>query len=369
MSFISALNDFCKFIYSKNNDYPNNITGQSIGSFKNHHKTSWEILKTKSSTDPTNNLTKFIYEIFSDNQISIDDFSSITSLFVQQIALNNPKLGHYQLFDNNQLELFKNFQKDMDDQWRNLNLENPFASSQIVLNNNRNSTSSRNENSNNVSNANSSNNTNFLQDLNNSTQFLSSLENLFKRLETLENGFGEKMEQIIHEKLTNEFHKHLGVEKNLSSDQIIQYTNKLEFTHKSMIKNNNHIKILKTHLDNKTTPASLSFQRFPKPYRPYSQNYVDKSNEILSKCQEDLIKLGIEDLEQENSLLNNDVKVFKDILKHHVSNINDISNNLFKKQEEILKDSMKKAHDKCLKSKSIPYSLAKKTLNSNNKIA
>ena len=120
-------------------------------------------------------------------------------------------------------------------------------------------------------------------------------------------------------------------------------------------------------MDNRTTPASLSFQRFPKPYRPFSQNFVDKSNEIYSKCQVDLLKLGIEDLQPENSILNNDVKVFKDILKHHVTNINDISNSLFKKQEELQKDSMKKAHDRCLKSKSTPFSVAKKSF-SNNKI-
>jgi hypothetical protein len=111
MSFLSALNDFCKFIYSKNNDYINNINGHCIGSYKSHHKTSWEILKSKSFTDPTINLTKFIYEIFSDTDILIDNFSLITSLFVQQIAVTNPKLGNFPLFDNSQLELFKKLKK------------------------------------------------------------------------------------------------------------------------------------------------------------------------------------------------------------------------------------------------------------------
>ena len=370
MSFISALNDFCKFIYSKNNDYINNINGHCIGSYKSHHKTSWETLKAKSQTDPTVNLTKFMYEIFSDPDIAIDHFSSFTSLFIQQIAVTNPRLGNFSIFDNSQLELFKKLKKEMDDQWTSLNIENPFASSPIVINNNHNLNSnaslSSNVNTGLESSDNSSNN--LLQDPNSSSQFFRNLENLFKRLETLENGFGEKIEQLIHDKITTEFSKHLGIDKNLSSDQIVQFTNKLEFTHKSMIRNDNHIKILQTHLDNRTTPASLSFQRFPKPYRPFSQNFVDKSNEIYSKCQVDLLKLGIEDLQQENSILNNDVKVFKDILKHHVPNINDISNSLFKKQEELQKDSMKKAHDRCLKSKSTPFSVAKKSSFSNNKI-
>jgi hypothetical protein len=177
----------------------------------------------------------------------------------------------------------------MDDQWTSLNIDNPFVSSPIIVNNyhNLNSNASQSNNLNTCLESNDNSSNNLFQDSHNSSQFFKNLENLFKRLETLENGFGEKIEQLIHDKITTEFSKHLGIDKNLSSDQLVQFTNKLEFTHKSMIRNDNHIKILQTHLDNKTAPASLSFQRFPKPYRPFSQNYVDKSNEILSKCQMD----------------------------------------------------------------------------------
>jgi hypothetical protein len=74
MNFIRALNEFCKYIHSKNIDYANNISGHYMGNYKTHHKTEYEILKTKSLIDPTQNITSFIFDLFSNPDIDVNDF-------------------------------------------------------------------------------------------------------------------------------------------------------------------------------------------------------------------------------------------------------------------------------------------------------
>jgi len=50
-------------------------------------------------------------------------------------------------------------------------------------------------------------------------------------------------------------------------------------------KNENHIKMFQLHLQNNTVPPSYLWNRFPRPFLPYDESFVNKYNELIQDFQ------------------------------------------------------------------------------------
>lgn len=79
---------------------------------------------------------------------------------------------------------------------------------------------------------------------------------------------------------------------------------------KKKLKMLNHINIMKLHLSSNTTPPSLFFNRFPQPFFPDSQDFVNRHNNRITQFQIDTINDIISTCNQkitecENKILNN----------------------------------------------------------------
>ena len=66
------------------------------------------------------------------------------------------------------------------------------------------------------------------------------------------------------------------------------------YRYEKLLKVENIIGLFKTHLDNKTVPKSLCFNRFPKPLWADDPIFVDDHNNIIRYAQEQIVKSIIE---------------------------------------------------------------------------
>jgi hypothetical protein len=73
----------------------------------------------------------------------------------------------------------------------------------------------------------------------------------------------------------------------------------------------NHIDTNQLHLDKKTTPASLFYNRMPAPFLKDNKSFIDAYNTLCSKFQEDALNLTIAHLqiETENTLITETRKI------------------------------------------------------------
>lgn len=168
------------------------------------------------------------------------------------------------------------------------------------------------------------------------------LLSLFKKFEE---NIVSKLDTTINNRISSEMIKHLGIDRNLTSSQILEYKNKLGYAYQSILKKKNQMKILNSHLDNNTTPEQLAFNKFPAPFFAFENNvlYVNKHNDIIQSAQKSLIQLEIDQFELDIDILNNDIKVYKDTLKYHVTDIGKLDKEIYDLQENNLKKTFETA--------------------------
>ena len=140
----------------------------------------------------------------------------------------------------------------------------------------------------------------------------------------------------------------------------------LEWELKKKLINENHINNFKLHLSKNTAPPSLMFSRFPTPFQPCEQNYVDEYNKLIVKFQKDAMELGIKTCAEKNVKIENNILLVIDKYKEKVPNINNILSSLKNKASDLLKDRFTKSAAKINSYTPRGYNLRPRTSNTAN---
>ena len=227
---ITYINNFIKFFNKYNNDF-HNLNGSQIGSYKAHHQEA-HIALTSEIELSTSTFCHFFHDAFVRCNISPDDISPLIFSFLNKIIRDGTDQSYAQSkFTMTEISYFKDFIQRYSDSFEGHGITNPFVS--------------RIENTVDPETIPSNSQTVItLSDLNkssNSTMF----ESLFDKMEQSLIGIINK---TIHDKVGEELIKHLGVNKNLTSYQINECRNKLGYTYQNIMKKENQIKILESHL-------------------------------------------------------------------------------------------------------------------------
>jgi hypothetical protein len=195
----------------------------------------------------------------------------------------------------------------------------------------------------------------------------SNFKNFFEQLQlNIQNGICSQLDDTINIRIASEFQKHLDINRELSSDQIENYKIKMAETYNKILRKENNILIMKTHLNNQTAPTELSYNRFPNPFLHHDQLFVQKYNNLIRKFQQDLINLIIERCNEQIEILKNDFKLFSNILKNHISKLDDYEKYLKENEKKKLEKDFEKANKKCLEIITKPFITKEKTKNKQN---
>ena len=351
---IKHINNFIKY-FSKYNNFAQ-LNGSQIGSYKTHHNESYVAL-TSDLELSANSFYQFFHKAFKQCNIEPDKTSAQLFSFLNNIIKNDTTQAYAQShFDQSEISYFKDFIKKCSDSYEGLNILNPFNS---VVENTQMP----------ISDLSDSQTINTLAELNLSINDSVKLESFF---EIMERNLSSKLQKTLHDQVGEELHKHLGINKNMTSQEVNDCKNKLGYTYQSIMRKENQIRIIESHTNNKTTPKALSHQNFPAPFIAFNSRslFIDKYNKIIETAQMEIMNLEIEEFKEDIKILNNDVDIFIKTLQHHVSNIDETKKEIYKFQEDKIKKSLESAHVKVAKVQITPF-VAKQSndssMNINNK--
>jgi hypothetical protein len=122
----------------------------------------------------------------------------------------------------------------------------------------------------------------------------------------------------------------------------------------------NHIKNYETYIKHKATPKCIEHCRFPSPFITESEDILNEYNKLIDGFQVSIMEFWKKILNQQIKELENDIKIHKDILKHHVENINELTVELQKAEEESLINQFNKSNNKCenrIKAKPVKFTI------------
>jgi hypothetical protein len=207
-------------------------------------------------------------------------------------------------------------------------------------------------------------NTNTLMNQMNSDHSVT-IDSIKSLLDDFKSSLNTTISSQIRENLTEQISRQFGVEKKLSSDQIQEYVNKIEHVFKKILIKENNIKLMKTHLEKKTTPKCLSHRNYPNPYLWDDKIFVERYNNITATHQNATMHLIQERLLEQTTMLNNDIEIYKNILTNHIDEIDLLINETKINEENKLKKSFEASHNKCLKIILEPFKPRDKKSNNN----
>lgn len=354
MSLQCHVNTFCKFFVKYHSDYDNNVTGNVIGSFKGNYKDCYNILIHNNCELNATNFCQFAYYIVSTANMDADDITTGIYKFINDAITKKPNYGLKSKFTDDHILYFKNFIDKANSHYNQIEISNPFVINETQL-----------QTPTNTQTVETLDELNTSETASNSSLSQAEFAILLKQLEE---NLVTKLDLTINSRISSEMIKHLGIDRNLTSSEILTHKTKLGYTYQSILKKKNQINILKSHLDNSTTPEVLSHKKFPAPFFAFENNilYVNKHNNIIESAQKSLMQLEIDQFEEDLDILNNDVKVFKDTLKYHVTDIAKVDREIFVFQENKLKKTFESASIKALKIIAKPF-IAKQSNNKSEK--
>lgn len=125
------------------------------------------------------------------------------------------------------------------------------------------------------------------------------------------------------------FHKSTLTRSNHSNDEKIRRinnflndreNNKLIFLLNKSIRYKNHVAIAKIHINKRTTPNTLFYNRFPRPLFPYDVNFINKYNIIIENFQKETLSLMNETVENELKIIDTEIISLKEGFLNKFSN-------------------------------------------------
>ncbi len=128
----------------------------------------------------------------------------------------------------------------------------------------------------------------------------------------------EMLNTSVNDRIASEFSRHLGIDRELTSDQVKEYQKKMMYTYKKILIKQNDIKILETHLNKKHTPKQLCHKNYPTPFLKHDDIFITKYNQLIEKWQVETMNLAIERLREHVKILESDLALFKSILTKYV---------------------------------------------------
>ena len=167
-------------------------------------------------------------------------------------------------------------------------------------------------------------------------------------LENLFNEYNAQMQSSSQQNINN---NQSSNDRNFS--QFLSSTpeaQKLIFNINKSVRYKNHDSIFDIHISNGTTPSSIFFNRFPKPFFDKDELFVEKYNEIIEKTQKAIIDLIKDSLKSKIESITTEINTFKNGINDSSINPNDLVDYIFKKEEEEMKTkfiAMKNKADRC----------------------
>ena len=120
-------------------------------------------------------------------------------------------------------------------------------------------------------------------------------QNSKKEQSSIEKLINDKVLELFNEKLTS-LNTQINSSMNISVNNNETHQNKpfysddlIRFNLEKMIMAKHHINIMKLHIENNTTPASLFFNRFPLPFYAHDVEYIEKYNQRIKEFQNNVM--------------------------------------------------------------------------------
>jgi len=354
----SDITNFCKYFLKYRTAY-NEINGHHIGAFKKNNADFLSSIKTSANLDlDVATFTQFFDKAFDESQIKPEECTSVLYAFLTDIVAKESTQSYGQAhFSTDSVNKYSKFLSDMTASYSGLNIANPFStqdSTQIItatLSQNITDTSANQPDPKSANDIPSDSQTLLnLEYLNQS----STLEEFFNKLEST---LVSKLESAVQNKVSEEITKYLGINKNLTSGEVIDVQNKLGYTYQSILRKENQILLLQSHLKNNTSPDALRHHKFPAPFPAFDHKplFIDNYNKIIETMQRQIMELEIAEFKLDIDNLNNDVRVFCNILSHHVQDIDRTKADIHNYQSDLLKKDFESAHVKVSKATRVPF--------------
>ncbi len=351
----SQINKFCKYFLKYRSSYTD-INGHHIGGFKRANTDFEQAIQSEANLQlDVNTFAEVFDSIFNKCNIAPEDCSSTLHAFLKDIVDTIPPKFAQAQFSQSQVSHYSKFLSDMTNSFTGLGIENPF-NPQVI-------SATPSQDSSNGSNGTSSESANYInltpsdQDTLNYLEYLNQSKHLEELFIKLESTLASKLESAVQSKVSEELSKYLGVNKNLTSSEVTDLKNKLGYTYQSILRKENQVLLLETHLYNKTTPDALKHQKFPAPFNAFASKplFIDNYNKIVEEAQRKIIQLEIKEFKEDINNLNNDIKVFCNILSHHVEDMETTKKDIYNYQSEFLKPEFDSATVKVSRAVCSPF--------------
>ena len=140
----------------------------------------------------------------------------------------------------------------------------------------------------------------------------------------------------------------------------------LKYKFEKQLKFQNHLTIFKIHKDKDTTPASLFYNNFPRPFFGFDEQYVEKYNQIIVDFQNNTMQLIEETINAKLEILNNEIETTLNTIKQtdetfDEETIGDLNNYILKNEETNLKAYFMENKYKAQRCKRLKYEVQSNT--------
>ena len=214
---------------------------------------------------------------------------------------------------------------------------------------------------------------------NNNSNIEHSINHLINTIKCLPDLFDKKIDQKFNLKindlqnriiqsnsLQNITNNSNNLQNQINKSNIIdrdQSIAELSILIKKILKMDNNLNIVKSHINNGTTPKSLNHQNFPTPFLGHNESYVTQYNILIEQFQMDIMLFNMKEIENNKSIAMEKFKILR--MKMQLSNVfpdlvKVIQSN-FKKCEADLSIEFKKSDKKVKNAKNYPF-LTKKVI-------
>jgi hypothetical protein len=132
-----------------------------------------------------------------------------------------------------------------------------------------------------------------------------------------------------------------------------------------------HINIMRLHIDAKTTPASLFFNRFPQPFYAHDNDFVEKYNSRIIEFQTNVMNDIIEFSQSKIVKFENDLNNHINLIANKPIDFNSIIENKYKQIEFEKRDYFESKMNKARRCISKPFRVfikSKNTKDNNNTV-